>query len=55
MFRDAANKRGQLVIEGDEVNFFTNIGRAVAGNDCCAGVAIKSSYHSPWLYFLDVI
>ena len=25
------------------VSFFTNIGRAVAGEDCCVGVAIKVS------------
>ena len=30
------------IIEGDEVSFFTNIGSFVAGDDCCAGVAIKS-------------
>ena len=37
--------------ESDEVSFCTNIGRAVA-DDCCVGVAIKSCYHHPRLYFL---
>ena len=41
MFWDATNKRGLLVIEGDEFCLVTNIGRAVAGDECCAGVAIK--------------
>ena len=31
-------------------SFFTYIGRAVAGDDCCSGVTIKSSYHHPRLY-----
>ena len=42
-------------MEGDEVSFFTNIGKAVAGDNCCAGIAIKSSYHPPRLYFLNAI
>ena len=42
------------LIEGDEVSFFTSIGKPVARNDCLTGVAIKSSYHHPQLYFLDV-
>ena len=54
-FGDATNKGGELIIEGDEVSFFTNIGRAIAGDDCCAGVAIKSSYHHPRLNFLYTI
>ena len=40
-------------MEGDEFSFFTNIGRAVARDDCCSGVAIKRSYHHPRLYFLN--
>ena len=35
----------------EEFSFFTNISRAVAGDYCCAGVAIKSSYHHSRLYF----
>ena len=42
-------------MEGDEVHFFTNIGRAVAVYDCCAGVAIKSNYYHSRLYFLYII
>ena len=53
VFRDATKMGGKLIIEGDGVSFFTNIGRAVAGDDCCAGVT--SSYHYPRLYFLYVI
>ena len=55
VFRDAANKRGKLIIEGDEFSFFTYISRAVAGDDCCSGVAIESSYYHPRLYFLNAI
>ena len=55
VFRDTTSKRGLLIIKGDEFIFFTDIGRAVAGDDCCAGVAIKSSYHHPRLYFLYAI
>ena len=29
VFRDTTKKGGQLIIEGDEVSFFANIGRAV--------------------------
>ena len=47
VFRDVMNKRGYLVKEGEEVRFVTNIVRAVARDDCCAGVAIKYSYHRP--------
>ena len=54
MFRDATIK-GELIIESTEVSFFTNIGRAEAGDDCCAAVAIKSNCHHPRLYFHDVI
>ena len=54
-FRDATSKGGLLIPEGDEVCFFTNIGRAVARDDYCAGVAVKRSYHLPRLYFLDAI
>ena len=36
-------------------SFFTNIGRAVAGDDSCSGVAIESSYHHPRLYSLCAI
>ena len=32
--------------------FFTNISRAVAWDDCSAGVAIKSSYPHPWCYLV---
>ena len=53
VFRDATNKWGQLVVDGDEVRFYTNIGRAVTGDDGCAAVAIKRGYHHPRLYFLD--
>ena len=41
VFKDITHKIG-----GNEFSFFTNIGRAVA-DDCCTGVAIKSSYHYP--------
>ena len=41
--------------EVDEVFFFINFGKAIAGDGCFAGVAIKRSYHHPRLYFLDVI
>ena len=37
------------------ISFFTKIGRAVAGDDCCSGIAIKSSYHHPRLYSLNSI
>ena len=37
--------------QGRITHFCTNIGRAVA-DDCCVGVAIKSCYHHPRLYFL---
>ena len=30
-----------IVIEGEGVRFFTNIGSGVAGDDCLAGVAIN--------------
>ena len=32
VFRDATNKGGYLIIEIDEVSFFINIGRSVAGD-----------------------
>ena len=43
----------EFIREGDEFSFF--LGRAVAGDDCCAGVAINSSHHHPRLYFLYAI
>ena len=55
VFRDATNKRAWLVIEGDEFSFFTNISWAVAGDYCCTGVAIKSSYNHSRLYFVNAI
>ena len=55
LFQDAMNKRGYHMKEGDEIHFFTNIGRAVAGDDCFTGVAIKCRYHHPHLYFLNAI
>ena len=55
LFGDATNKVGTLIIEGDEVRFVTNIGKAVAENDCCAGVAIEVANHHLWLYFRDAI
>ena len=51
----ATNKGGQLIRESDEFNFFTYISRAIAGDDCCAGVAIERGYHHPKLYFLYAI
>ena len=55
VFRDAMNKRGELIVEGDDFSFLTNLGRAVAGDDCCIEVATKCSYHHPWVYFLYAI
>ena len=55
VLQGTTNKGGLLIIEGNEVRFFTNIGRAVAEDDSCAEVAIKRSSHNPQLYFLDVI
>ena len=55
VLQDTIHKGGYLIIEGDETHFFSNIGWAVAGDDCCAGVAIKRKYHHPWLYFLCAI
>ena len=55
LFRDAMNKRGELNVEGDEFSVFTNIDRAVAGDDCCTEVAFISSYHYPWVYFVFAI
>ena len=42
-------------IGGGEVYFFTNIVVAVAGDDCCAGVAVKCRFHHPRLYFRDAV
>ena len=47
VFWDAINKGGLFVIEGDEVSFVTNIGRAVAGDYCCSRATIKRGYHRP--------
>ena len=55
VFRDAMNKRGELIVEGDDLSFFTNLGRAVTGDDCYTEVATKCSYHHPWVYFLYAI
>ena len=44
-----------MVVEDDEVHFITSIGKTVAGNDCCTGVAAKCSYHHSRLYFLDAV
>ena len=44
-----------MLIEVDQFSFFTNIARAVAGDDCCSGVAVKSSCHHSRLYFLNAI
>ena len=55
VFLDATNNGEWLIIESDEVSFLTNIGKAVVGDDLCAGVAIKSCYHHPRLYFLDAV
>ena len=52
VFRDVMNKRGELIVEGDKFSFFTNLGRAVAGENCCTEVATKYSYHHPRVYFL---
>ena len=54
-FLDTTHKRGQLIVEGDDFSFFTNIGRVLAGDDYCIEAAIKSSYHHPWVYFLYAI
>ncbi len=42
-------------IEGDEVLFVINICRTVAGDDRCAGVAVKHCYYHSGLYFLDTM
>ena len=42
-------------MEGNGFSFFTNINRAVAGVDFCAGVAIESSYRHTKLDFLYAI
>ena len=39
--------------DSDEFSFFTIIGRGVAGDDCCSGIAIKSSHHHPRMYSLN--
>ena len=52
VLRNATNK---LVIEGDEVRFVNNIGRAVVRDDSRVGVAIKYGHHRPRLCFLDAI
>ena len=55
VFQDALNKRGLLVINGEVASFFADIGWAVAGDNCCAGVDIESCYHHPHLYLVDAI
>ena len=55
MFREATNKRGLLIIEGIQVCFITTVGRALAGNNRCAGITIERSYHYSGLYFFDAV
>ena len=51
VFRDAMNNSGELIVEGDKFSFFTNIGRAVTGDNYCNEFVTKCSYHHHWVYF----
>ena len=46
VFGKATGKGRQLVIEGDEVRFISSIGRTVARDGCCVGLAVKCGYHN---------
>ena len=55
VFRDAANKGREHIIEGVSVCFISSAGSVVAGNNLSAGDDIERSSHYFGLYFLDAV
>ena len=53
MFGNALDHGRQLVVEGNNVRFITGIDGTIAGDDYCAGIAVKWSTHHSRLYFLN--